>query len=278
MRKPINLALTAAAGGAFLIGQMALAQGSTSGQGSTSQGMGSTSQSPTNGTESTGTSGSSRSDRSSGGGNATVTKGSSSSSTDQKFIENAAAGSQAEIKLAQLAEQKSSDSKVKNIANQLSSDHTKALDALRPIAQNKGVNISDQLNSKDQSEYDRLSKLSGTSFDQAYLRYMARDHRKDVAEFRKEAKSGKDPEVKSYASQYLPALESHLQMAENAAQQESGADGNMRHHRGMMGTDNGNGTGTQDYPNRQGYPNGGNNPNGGTSPTSPSQTPNRNPY
>ncbi len=268
MRKPINLALTAAAAGAFLMGQIALAQSDASGQGSQSQG-----------TQSKGTSGSSRSDRSSGGGDATVNKGTSSSaSMDQKFIETAAAGSQAEIKLAQLAEQKSSDSKVKNIANQLSSDHTKALDALRPIAQNKGVSISDQLNVKDQSEYDRLSKLSGTSFDQAYLRYMARDHRKDVAEFRKEAKSGKDPEVKSYASQYLPALESHLQMTENAVQQESGANGNMRHNRGTMGTDNGNSTGTQDYPNRRGYPNGGSNPNGGTSPTSPSQNPNRNPY
>ena len=43
---------------------------------------------------------------------------------------------------------------------------------------------------------------------------MVKDHRTDVAEFKKEAASGKDPEVKAFASKTLPTLEEHLKLAE----------------------------------------------------------------
>jgi putative membrane protein len=40
-----------------------------------------------------------------------------------------------------------------------------------------------------------------------------RDHEKVIAAFDKQAKSGKDAELKAYASKTLPTLRSHLQMA-----------------------------------------------------------------
>jgi putative membrane protein len=45
---------------------------------------------------------------------------------------------------------------------------------------------------------------------------MVKDHKKDVKEFQKQAKSAKDPDVKSFASQTAPTLEEHLKMAEAA--------------------------------------------------------------
>jgi Domain of unknown function (DUF4142) len=39
---------------------------------------------------------------------------------------------------------------------------------------------------------------------------MVKDHQQEVAEFRKESKTAKDPEVKSFASQTLPTLEDHV--------------------------------------------------------------------
>jgi putative membrane protein len=48
------------------------------------------------------------------------------------------------------------------------------------------------------------------------MQEMVKDHKKDVNEFRTESKSGKDPEIKSWASKTLPTLEEHLTMAESA--------------------------------------------------------------
>jgi putative membrane protein len=42
---------------------------------------------------------------------------------------------------------------------------------------------------------------------------MVKDHEKDVAEFQKEAMSGKDPSPKEFAAKTLPTLQSHLQQA-----------------------------------------------------------------
>jgi putative membrane protein len=42
------------------------------------------------------------------------------------------------------------------------------------------------------------------------------DHTKDVNEFKTEAKSGADADVKSWASNTLPTLETHLKMAHDA--------------------------------------------------------------
>ena len=96
-------------------------------------------------------------------------------------------------------------------------DHTKANDQLKQIAGNKGVTLPTDLDSKDQALKDRLSKLDGEKFDQAYMKNMVRDHTKDVSEFRKESTSGKDSDLKSFASQTLPTLEDHLKEAKNIA-------------------------------------------------------------
>jgi putative membrane protein len=42
---------------------------------------------------------------------------------------------------------------------------------------------------------------------------MVSDHKEDVAEFEKEAKSGKDADVKAFAAKTLPTLKEHLEMA-----------------------------------------------------------------
>jgi putative membrane protein len=45
---------------------------------------------------------------------------------------------------------------------------------------------------------------------------MVSDHVKDIAEFRTESRSGKDPEVKAWAAKTLPTLEEHLKLARDA--------------------------------------------------------------
>jgi len=148
-------------------------------------------------------------------------KGSSSlSSADQNFVKKAAEGGMAEVELGNLAKEKASSSEVKQFAQRMVDDHTKANDQLKSIASEKGVTLPTSLDSKDQALKDRLSSLSGEQFDRTYMDNMVKDHTKDVSEFRKEANSGKDPDVKSFADKTLPTLESHLKEARQIAPKE----------------------------------------------------------
>jgi predicted outer membrane protein len=138
---------------------------------------------------------------------------------DSDFVQKASEGGVAEVKLGQLAQQKATNSSVKNFGMMMVTDHTKAGDQLKSIATQKGMSIASSLNSKDQSLYDRLSSMSGNQFDEAYITAMVSDHKEDIAEFEKEANSGRDPQIKQFAQDTLPTLREHLKAAE-AAQME----------------------------------------------------------
>jgi putative membrane protein len=139
------------------------------------------------------------------------------STADKTFIKKAAEGGLAEVELGKLAAEKGSSEDVKKFGQRMVDDHSKANDQLKQIASGKGVDVPSDLNMKDKATKERLSKLSGKKFDQAYMADMVRDHQQDVAEFRKESKMAKDPDVKSFASQTLPTLEDHLKEARSIA-------------------------------------------------------------
>ena len=136
-------------------------------------------------------------------------------SSDRKFIMKAAEGGMAEVELGQLASQRASDPEVKQFAQRMVADHTKANDQLKQLAAGKNVPLPTDLPAAAKRERDKLSKLSGAQFDREYMRHMTSDHKKDTSEFRSAAKSAKDPDVKQFASTTLPTLEEHLQMAQS---------------------------------------------------------------
>ncbi len=136
---------------------------------------------------------------------------------DQQFAKTAAGGGMAEVKLGQLATQKAQSAKVKQFGQQMVDDHTKANNDLKSIAGQKGLDLPSDIPAKDQALYDRLSALSGASFDKAYMSAMVKDHKTDVSEFQKEASSGSDPDIKNFASKTLPVLKGHLDMANTVA-------------------------------------------------------------
>ncbi len=138
---------------------------------------------------------------------------------DSNFMTKAAQGGMAEVELGQLAVQKASNQSVKDFGQKMVDDHSKANEELKSIAAKQGVTLPTTLDTKDQATKDRLSKLSGAEFDRAYMTDMVKDHRMDVAEFRREADHGTDPDVKAFAAKTLPTLESHLKMAETTESQ-----------------------------------------------------------
>ena len=143
--------------------------------------------------------------------NGTIARG------DEKFMKDAAVGGLTEVKLGQLAEQRAGSDAVKQFGKRMAIDHGKANDELKQLASQKGVALPPDLDRSHQGLYDKLAKLNGADFDRAYMKEMVKDHDKDVKAFRKQADSGKDPDVKSWASKTLPTLQEHQQQAKQVA-------------------------------------------------------------
>jgi putative membrane protein len=141
---------------------------------------------------------------------------------DEKFLKDAAGDNLAEVKLGELAEQHAASDSVKRFGKRMGTDHQKAYDELKQLAAQKGVVVPTTLDRTHQALHDRLAKLSGADFDRAYMKEMVKDHDKDVKEFQKEASSGKDPDLKSWASTTLSTLKEHQQQAK---QVQAGVDG-----------------------------------------------------
>jgi len=142
---------------------------------------------------------------------------------DEEFAKKAAQGGMAEVKLGQLAEEKAQSGEVKKFGERMVEDHTKANDQLKEVAMKENINLPSDLDPKDEAKYESLSKLSGPQFDKAYSRAMVKDHAQDIAEFRREATNGQKPDLKRFASETLPTLQSHLRQArqmEQAAMRE----------------------------------------------------------
>jgi putative membrane protein len=136
-------------------------------------------------------------------------------SSDVSFAINAVQGGLAEVELGKLAVEKANSPDVRAFGQKMVDDHTKANGQLTAIAQKEEITFPATLNAEDQQLYNKLQHMSGAMFDKAYMKAMVKDHKQDVKEFKKEAKKGKDPQIKSFASETLPVLESHLEMAKS---------------------------------------------------------------
>jgi putative membrane protein len=148
-------------------------------------------------------------------GGATQAGPGTSQTNDQHFIKEAADGGMAEVELGQLAADKASSPEVKEFAQRMVKDHSQANDQLKQIAMQKGVTLPSAPSKKNEATKDRLSKLNGDAFDRAYMADMVKDHKMDIAQFQKESASGKDPDVKQFATETLPTLKDHLKQAQS---------------------------------------------------------------
>ena len=129
--------------------------------------------------------------------------------TDRNFIQKAAEGGKAEVELGQLAQGKASSDAVKQFAQRMVQDHGAANQELTQLAQSKGVPIEPKPG-KHAKMIDRLAKLQGADFDREYVKAMVKDHKEDVAEFRKMHSGAVDPNLKAWVDKTLPTLEDHL--------------------------------------------------------------------
>jgi putative membrane protein len=135
---------------------------------------------------------------------------------DKMFLRAATSDGIAEVKFGQLAIQKGSDD-VKALAQKIVGEHLKLNSELAPIADSMGVMLPKDMDKDDQAEYDKLSALSGTDFDTAYLTLMVRHHHHALHAFRIEGNSVTDPTLKQAVIDGEIVLHGHLVQVDKLA-------------------------------------------------------------
>ena len=136
---------------------------------------------------------------------------------DKAFVKKALEGNIGEIEMGKLALQKSSDEQVKQFAQRMVDDHGKMQEQLKPAAEQMGVKVPDGPSKGQMKSMDKMKALSGDAFDQAYIKDMVKDHKSDDSDFKLEAQSTQNPQLKQLVTESDQTIQSHLQQIEQIA-------------------------------------------------------------
>jgi putative membrane protein len=137
---------------------------------------------------------------------------------DKCFVVMAAIDNEFEIQSGQAALQKSQNDQVKQVAQKMVDDHTKAKAALQTVAQALNVQLPDQLPRMKQAELAIMNALPADQFDKNYMAHLQAAHAKDVTKFNSVSQLAQNDQVKQFAQQQLPVLQAHASHVNQTAQ------------------------------------------------------------
>jgi len=129
------------------------------------------------------------------------------------FLRKAIQGNFSEVTLGRIIQNRGSSAQVRQFGAMLVRDHSNGLAQAQRIADRLRLRIPATLTPEARREQFLLRRLSGRAFDREVRRYMIDDHRKDIAEFRAQARSG-DRATAGYAAATVPIMRNHLNMAQ----------------------------------------------------------------
>jgi putative membrane protein len=133
----------------------------------------------------------------------------------QAFANTAAASDAFEIESSKLAETHASSDKIKTFATQMIEAHTDSTNKLKEAAAAASPPITPvpQLTPAQQQTLDTLATTKGQEFDTAYAQAQADAHQKALDGLKAYAEAGDVPSLKNFASQLVPTVTAHLNMA-----------------------------------------------------------------
>lgn len=129
---------------------------------------------------------------------------------DADFVAEAVASEYAEIKMAQLAIERSTNADVKAMATMLEADHTKTLNELKALAQTKAITIPVEEKDGAKNDIQKLRDEDIKDFDKKWINEMKDEHKDCIDKFEKRADKAEDADIKAFAAKTLPHLQMHL--------------------------------------------------------------------
>jgi putative membrane protein len=134
---------------------------------------------------------------------------------DRLFARIATIGGKAEVELGRLAEQKGGSDAVKDFGRRMVQDHGKANGQLTDLAKRADIPLPGDLDQEHSAMQSELEAMSGPAFDRAYMLGQIVEHQKTVQLLEWEINFGQDAQIKRFASETLPTVLQHLQMAQD---------------------------------------------------------------
>lgn len=123
---------------------------------------------------------------------------------DAQFVVDVVAANYGEVKLAQLAQQKSSKKELKDVAKTLEADHSAVLSDLKTLASNKGIVIPSEENAPSKDKLKELSEEKASEFDKEWCEILMDNHKNSISKFENAANDVSDPDIKNFVNTVLP--------------------------------------------------------------------------
>jgi putative membrane protein len=135
--------------------------------------------------------------------------------TDVMFMKGTAESNTAEVGAGQLALNRGTNAAVKMFAQMMVNHHTMAQTKLKALGDSVRVSVPDSVSMENQMLMQRLSTLSGYSFDTAYMNSQIIGHQKTLNIFQMEMNNGQNMWVKNFANRNVGMIQQHYNMADS---------------------------------------------------------------
>lgn len=137
---------------------------------------------------------------------------------DRGMLRDIAEANLAEVASGQLALEKSQNAQVKQFAQMMVDDHSKALKDVEQLAQDKNVKLPTGPGVKHKTVMLELKAVKGGTFDKKYMAHAGLDdHKTTLALLQKTQSKAKDEDLKALAGKMAPVVQEHLKHAQDMA-------------------------------------------------------------
>jgi len=150
-----------------------------------------------------------------------MTSGQISRHATQTFVTEAGEANRGEIEEAKYVMDHTQSQAVKDFAQKMLNDHTKALDQLEQLASADGYKMPSSVGLKDKATLAKLKHEKTARIDTTYSSDQEKDHREVISKFEQAEQNPEiAPAMRKYARTSLPVLKDHLRMAQQLVASE----------------------------------------------------------
>lgn len=131
---------------------------------------------------------------------------------DAKIITAAVAASLAEIRLSELAIEKTRDEELKNIAMHIKNDHAMLLADLKTYAAKRVITVPSAEGNSVRSRIEKL-KAESADFNKKWCEQVRDLHKEAISNLEQAKENASDPDLREWATNTLPRLRKNLDLA-----------------------------------------------------------------
>jgi putative membrane protein len=132
------------------------------------------------------------------------------STAGKDFIQAAIQAGMTEVRLGEMANLKGNRHEVREFGHLIVREGATFNDDLKALAQQKGLTLPESLEAKHQAIVDKMTNLTGSRFDDAFIAAATKELTDLAKEFRAESVATKDTDIKSVVDKSILVVNEHL--------------------------------------------------------------------